>query len=87
MPKLNETQLAIGGLMRCCTGTITEMFETNPETELSQGQLLDCKYEKKTTMIVDNSIIHWIGLSAATAVENGVASPEEVQRLAIRRLD
>lgn len=51
---LKETQIAIGGLMRCCTGSLTDFIKQNPDDLAGPGTIVYCKYEKEnpTTMIL-----------------------------------
>jgi hypothetical protein len=59
--KLKDTPVNGGGLMRCCTDTISQMFVANPEQEMVEGQQIECIHEKKISMEVKNGIIAWIG--------------------------
>lgn len=51
---LKETRIAIGGLMRCCTGSLTDFINQNPDDLAGIGTIIYCKYEKAdpTSMIL-----------------------------------
>lgn len=59
---LKETKLAIGGLMRCCTGSLGEFISQNPDDTAQVGTLVYCKYEGNdpTSMILgDDGVWRW----------------------------
>lgn len=64
--KMREMFINIGGLMRCCTGTISDLAENQPDREYTEGERIDCKYEKKPTMKVEGNRISWVGVEEAT---------------------
>jgi hypothetical protein len=36
--------LRIGGLMRCCTETVNDLYPDGPAAQAEEGQVLQCKY-------------------------------------------
>lgn len=51
--KHKDTLIDIAGMLRCCFATVNEM---DLETEVENGQTLDCKYEKegnKSLILID----------------------------------
>ena len=46
MPDVPEPhdKIRMGGLMRCCTGTIGELYPDGPARVATEGQTLQCKY-------------------------------------------
>jgi hypothetical protein len=36
--------MAIGGLMRCCTETVKDLYPNGPARVGADGQILQCKY-------------------------------------------
>lgn len=78
--RLMDIPVNVGGLMRCCTDTILEMFEKDPTQELVEGERIDCVYENKPTMKVENGRIEWIGYEEATRNANYEKSNEAHQR-------
>jgi hypothetical protein len=67
MTKIADVMIRTGGLMRCCTATI---FNLPDEYEVSEGDIIDCEYEKKPTMTMRDNAIEWIG--AANIQEKGI---------------
>jgi hypothetical protein len=52
----------IGGLMRCCTETIGDLYPDGPAKVATQGQTLQCKYitdNRDHRMIFENGWWHW----------------------------
>ncbi len=58
--KLKDTKINIGGLMRCCLETIETL---NPDYELKDGMIIDCKYEHpgNKQIILQNGVWRWNG--------------------------
>jgi len=56
--KHGNTRINIGGMLRCCVATLNEM---DLDTEVENGQTLDCKYEKENnqSMILEDGIWKW----------------------------
>lgn len=73
MPKLKDLNIRTGGLMRCCTETINEMESEYP---FHDGDFIECKYENKVTMVVDNMLIRWVGYKKAMEID--AALPKKV---------
>jgi hypothetical protein len=40
----DRDQVRIGGLMRCCTGTIGEYYQDDPAKRAAEGEKLKCRY-------------------------------------------
>jgi hypothetical protein len=61
MSKQIGTQLAIGGLMRCCTSTLDEWIVEHAEEETVEGQTLQCKYTDNEfhRMILKKNVWQW----------------------------
>lgn len=56
--KVDETRLAIGGLMRCCTGTLSKWAQEHQDEELEDGTIVECEYCSES-MILDNGTWRW----------------------------
>lgn len=59
---LKETRIAIGGLLRCCTGTLEDHIRDHADESAATGSLVYCKYEKNdpTSMILgEDGIWRW----------------------------
>lgn len=41
-----DSEIFIGGLMRCCVATIEKFVEEHPTDEVEEGLVLNCMYEK-----------------------------------------
>jgi hypothetical protein len=56
--KLDDTIISSGGLFRCCIQTILDL---NPETEYTDGTILDCKFEKEgnKNIVLKNGKWEW----------------------------
>lgn len=54
-----EVRVRIGGLMRCCTGTLADYVIANPTAPVTEGQTLQCRHTSDPThrMITRNA--HW----------------------------
>jgi hypothetical protein len=48
-----ELTLRHGGLMRCCTASFAEWVQELPDNEVQPGEQIECHYERKATMVVD----------------------------------
>ena len=54
--RMTETRVAIGGLMRCCLGSLNRLAEDDPE--VSEGDILGCDY-CKSSMILEGGRWRW----------------------------
>jgi len=50
-----------GGLMRCCTSTLAELYPDGPAKVATQGQTLQCKYTNDPVhqMIFEDGVWRW----------------------------
>lgn len=56
----SELKLNHGGLMRCCTASLSDWIEDKPQAEVQAGEKIACVYERKDTMIVDETgVVLW----------------------------
>lgn len=59
--KFGDTVLDIGGLMRCCTGTIGEYVHAHEDEEAPDKLVLDCKYEPEgnAQITLEHGVWRW----------------------------
>lgn len=55
--KLSETRVSIAGLMRCCTGSLTDTIKAGPDDRVGVGSIVYCHYEnvEPTRMKLDEA--------------------------------
>jgi hypothetical protein len=53
--KMGETKISIGGLMRCCIGTLDE---SDLDREVHSGDVVHCKW-CKSSMILEEGLWRW----------------------------
>ena len=56
---IEETKLHHGGLMRCCIKTLTDIPDG---TEVTEGQVVPCKWCSSSGMVLRDGAWHWRGL-------------------------
>lgn len=58
---LKNTKINTGGLMRCCTATISEYATEHQEEMISDRTVIDCKYEKEgnKNIIIKDNVWQW----------------------------
>lgn len=59
---LPNDRFFLGGLMRCCTETLADMYSDGPARLAKEGQKLSCKYNKDNPshqMIFTNGGWRW----------------------------
>lgn len=60
--KRQDLKLDAGGLMRCCTASLAEWVHEKPDTEVHPGDKIECHYERRDTMVVDErGVVRWSG--------------------------
>lgn len=57
--KKGEIQIAQGGLMRCCTGTIDEKHEDESLYKFEPGEGFKCHYCPTWMKLGNNGVVHW----------------------------
>lgn len=62
MMKRSQLKLNQGGLMRCCTDSAAKWVEEDPQADVQNGDMIQCKYEAKETMTVVKGVICWLSL-------------------------
>ena len=53
MTTRRQVMLHHGGLMRCCVESHRRWVEADPQAEVQPGERIECVYEHKPTMVVD----------------------------------
>ena len=56
-----ETRVNIGGLMRCCTGTLDKIATETPDAEYANGAIIQCMYtgNPSHSMVLRKGVWHW----------------------------
>ena len=57
--KIHETTLNIGGLLRCCTRTLDDLYMKYPNKDYPDQTIVTCHYCKKPTLILDGGVWRW----------------------------
>jgi hypothetical protein len=60
MTEREPVQVRIGGLLRCCTATLGELWEAG-ELKTEEGTSVTCKYCKRPTMVYRDGAYEWVG--------------------------
>lgn len=58
--KPEPPRVFIGGLFRCCTGTLDELYEAG-QLKQEEGETITCKYCKRPTMVYRDGAYRWSG--------------------------
>ena len=71
-----NANIRIGGLMRCCTGTIADDAAAAPTAPNIEGEILQCKYapeDPNHRMIYDHGTWRWYKPEEQEPAETGLA--------------